>query len=274
MEDARFDRLARVLSGSRNRRSALSALLAGALVAPVPGAALAGKRQGERDVNGETWRKKPCPSGLTKCKIRKGKKKKKLRCIDTQRDAAHCGACGHACAAGQPCLNGVCGCQGPACSGCCTGTTCEPGTTVQHCGVGGGACQTCPGNECNEPACDDGACTTTPLPGKACNNDTGVCDASGRCQPAVCAGKNSPSPCFERDAATCNAGGSTCRCGASIEGINGCFQNAYCLNPPEQDCTSNADCEATFGKGSICFDATLCCLGRTGCTTPCPNPVA
>ncbi|MCA9880598.1 MAG: hypothetical protein KC442_22535 [Thermomicrobiales bacterium] len=273
MEDARFDHLARSLSGPRTRRGALSALLTGALTPLLPAAALADPRQSRRQASGETWRKRPCPSGLTKCKIRKGKKKK-LRCVDTQHDAAHCGACGHACAAGQSCLNGSCSHQEPTCSGCRTGATCEPGTTAQHCGAGGVACQVCTGDECNEPVCDNGVCATTPLPGKACNNDTGICDASGRCQPAVCAGKNSPNPCFERDAATCNDGGSTCRCGASIEGINGCFQNAYCNNPPEQDCTSNADCEASFGKGSICFDATLCCLGKTGCTTPCPNPVS
>lgn len=57
-------------------------------------------------------------------------------CTDTQRDAKHCGTCGHACAEGEACGDGVCcpqgraGCAGACCEegaacGCSSGTQCQ-----------------------------------------------------------------------------------------------------------------------------------------------------
>lgn len=101
--------------------------------------------------------------------------------------------------------------------------------------------------------------------------------------PSVCSGKNSPNPCFNRDADTCGTtpGGGSCRCGADINGNLACYENAYCNNPvSETACASNADCVARgFPIGSVCFSAEFCCgsapgVPATGCTTPCPTPSA
>lgn len=278
MEDRPFDQLVRsVADGTAStRRGVLTGVLGGllgGLLAPVlPGAeALARNRRGA--VAAETWQHKRCPAGWQRCTVRKGRKKKG-RCVDVQSDPANCGACRHACGAGQTCAGGVCAGNVAPCAGCLAGSVCAAGTTISQCGAGGAACQVCAGDDCNEPACDHGVCGTTPLPGESCNDGAGTCDASGRCQPQVCIGKTSSSPCFPEDASTCNAGGSTCRCGVSIEGINGCYEDAYCAGPTTPDCTSNADCEATFGVGSLCFADAGCCGGWTGCTSPCPNPVS
>lgn len=271
MDDLHFDHLARSLTRARSRRSALTGL-AGGLLLPLlaTDSGVAKARRHHGGVEGETWRHRKCPHPLTKCTYRKGNKKKH-RCFDLQSDSANCGACGHACPADHVCHEGVC--TGSACAGCQAGGACQPGTSIDQCGVNGETCQTCPRDECNAAVCDAGTCATTPTPGKSCNDETGICDASGKCQPVVCAGKRSASPCFPRDASTCNTSGPTCRCGTDINGINHCYENAYCNNTPGPECSSNADCEAILGRpGSICFLADGCCLSRTGCTTPCPNP--
>lgn len=145
---------------------------------------------------------------------------------------------------------------------------------IQHCGSCGNGCTG--GDACHAPSCQAGTCGTTPTPGVPCDGGAGTCDASGQCQPNtpnVCSGKNSPNPCFERDASTCNAGG-TCNCGTGLDGNLTCYENAYCNNGGPE-CASNADCEAILGRpGSVCFSAEFCCLSKTGCTTPCPSPSA
>lgn len=143
-----------------------------------------------------------------------------------------------------------------------------------NCGACGNACGG--GNACNAPACDQGACGTTPIPDVSCDGGSGTCDDAGRCVATVCAGKNAANPCFPFDAGTCNTGGSTCRCGSDLAGNVACFENAYCLSVAEGACASNADCVAKgFPQGSICFSATNCCAAgtttQTGCTTPCPT---
>ena len=273
MEDTRFDRLTRSLSGTATRRDTLAGL-AGGLLLPLllPEPLSAKDRQPDHGAHGETWRHRKCPRGLTRCTYRKGSRKKR-RCVDLQTDITNCGACGNACPVDHLCLGGVCTGNAPVCTGCRAGSACEPGTSVEQCGVNGATCQACPGDDCNAPLCAEGACSTTPTSGKSCNGDTGICDDSGKCQPLVCAGKRSASPCFPRDASTCNTSGSTCRCGTDINGINHCYENAYCNNAPGPECTSNEDCVAIIGHpGAICFLADGCCLSRTGCTTPCPNP--
>jgi hypothetical protein len=221
MEHERFDELIRRLGAAPLTRGAALRGLTGGTLAAVLGSALAAN-----ETDAKKKKKKKCKGGLTKCTVRRGKKKKSF-CVDAQNDLANCGACGNAC--------------------------------------GGG-------NACNAPACDQGACGTTPTPDVSCDGGSGTCDAAGRCVATVCAGKTAANPCFPFDAGTCNTGGSTCRCGSDLAGNVACFENAYCLSVAEGNCASNADCVAKgFPQGSICFSAPDCCLSQFGCTTPCPT---
>ncbi len=47
------------------------------------------------------------------------------------------------CGPGQECVDGTCRCTPNSCSGCCAGSTCEPGNTKDKCGKGGEACRKC-----------------------------------------------------------------------------------------------------------------------------------
>lgn len=120
-----FDRLTRALGGRLGRRQAGGMLAASGLAALLEGSGTEAKK------------KKKCKGGLTTCKIKKGKKKKRI-CVNAQSDPANCGACGHACSSGQTCTNGTCttaACiSDPAtvtCAGKCGPTANNCGTTVQ-----------------------------------------------------------------------------------------------------------------------------------------------
>jgi hypothetical protein len=123
-----------------------------------------------------------CPGAQVACKG---------RCVDTDRDAANCGSCGHVCPNGQICVNGAC-CvgDGRTCDGrgCCSGTCCA------------GVC--CPANEVcggdpQEPTCcvpNGGPCKDT-CPqhegegGEACAGIGHCC--SRFCLNDICADKRS-----------------------------------------------------------------------------------
>ena len=97
--------------------------------------------------------------------------------------------CGGSCGTtNQPvntaCTGGKCTGTGSCCTGCLSGTTCQPGNTVAACGGGGNACQTCTStNECLDPTCPSNACSTTPKPdGTSCDSGYGIC-SGGACYP-------------------------------------------------------------------------------------------
>ncbi len=119
-------------------------------------------------------------------------------CVDLQRDARHCGACGTSCAAGERCEAGACtatcGAGTTACAGACVDLQSSP----SHCGACTNACPT--GSACVAGACAAfcasprqqcgadcadlqsdpahcGACTTSCAAGSAC--------VAGRCV-AIC----------------------------------------------------------------------------------------
>jgi hypothetical protein len=70
-----------------------------------------------------------CPAGQMVCGD---------ACVDTQSDAANCGGCGNACAAGQNCTSGVCEC--PNASTLCGGVCVDAQSDTANCGGCGNAC--------------------------------------------------------------------------------------------------------------------------------------
>jgi hypothetical protein len=89
------------------------------------------------------------PQGLTACAG---------FCVDTATDAAHCGACGAACAAGESCVGGICqAAAAPQAATCpagetdCGGVCVNTQTDFGNCGGCGAACAA--GNECVAGVC-------------------------------------------------------------------------------------------------------------------------
>jgi hypothetical protein len=75
------------------------------------------------------------------------------------------------------------GCGPSSCSGCCDDAgACQPGSTVQSCGIGGMACQACdPAFDVCNPRGDPnvtGVVCYEPCPLRTC---TGCCTAAGAC---------------------------------------------------------------------------------------------
>jgi hypothetical protein len=79
-------------------------------------------------------------------------------CTDAQCGSDGCGGNCGSCQVDQECTpNGICVCTEQSCSGCCdsSGVTCEPGTSVGACGMGGQLCMTCGSGQ----ACQNQQCT-------------------------------------------------------------------------------------------------------------------
>ena len=105
---------------------------------------------------------------------------------DTTTTEAHCGTCGHACAANETCLAGVCttlACQAPLadCNDVATdGCEIDTSTDEAHCGMCGNACPagaTCVGGSCSY-ACR--AQPDDPITGQKCPIET-PCTAYAQC---------------------------------------------------------------------------------------------
>lgn len=184
MDNRQFDHLARALS----RRGTLAGLLAGLAVPLMPGAAADAKKK-----------KKKCKAGLLTCKIKKGKKKKKL-CVDGQTDPANCGACGVVCPAGQAC-----------CAGACVNTRDDE----TNCGACGNVCtlpQTCGGSG------TPGVCGCTPT----------TCEAEGKnCGqiPDACGNTLACGECTE-SRQTCGGGGTPNVCGCLADGVEFAYEGS------------------------------------------------
>ena len=106
--------------------------------------------------------------------------------VDVLTDPRNCGACGKACPADQPCLNGKCGC--PAGKILCGDKCINPKTDDENCGACGNACEQ-PADSCaQKPArvyygCMGGTCGHLKCGGTSadCNNDvaTDLCASDG-----------------------------------------------------------------------------------------------
>lgn len=90
-------------------------------------------------------------------------------CADLQTSAAHCGACGRACAAGETCTAGACGLACPTGQTACSGRCVDLNVAADNCGACG---RTCIGGQwCTAGACGggpnyavDGSLTPTAVP--------------------------------------------------------------------------------------------------------------
>lgn len=211
MEAAHFDHLTRTLSGLTSRRGTLAGLLGGLTVPILSDIGTDAKKK-----------KKKCPTGQLTCKIKKGKKKKRI-CVDGQTDPANCGACGRVCAAGQSCCGGACvnTSSNPAHCGSC-GTRC---TLPQTCGGGGkpGVCGCTPTTcEAEEKNCGD-------IP-DACNGtlDCGECTVLRQ---------------------TCGGGGVPNVCGCQPNGTVVNDRNLCCSNSCCRDELPSGQCRCAGGCG-------------------------
>lgn len=241
MDDDRFDAFSRIWGTGTSRRGALGAL-AGLAGLGLEAAAARGRHGKKRHATGRQ-------SGKRHARAAAGK-----------------GAGGNS-----------------ACAAWCHqlfGDTADAGRCTSDAAHGKGLCQQCGAADPQSLCCvrnSAGLCTDYASTGCPCPSGQ-TCDSSGQCQsatPDICSGKPASTPCFPFSSAACGTSSNrTCHCGVDLQGNAACYDLGYCNNAPLPECTSNADCEATFGPRSICFNGDGCCLSKTGCTTPCASPSA
>jgi len=188
-------------------------------------------------------------------------------CVNTLTSAIHCGGCGMACATGESCTDGVCGCPGggTSCNGSCVDTMTDPancGTCGTACGTGatcqGGACVCQTGlTDCNgvcvntmEDVNNCGTCAT------ACG--TQVCSV-GACSDTCADGlENCTGSCVNTMTSVTNCGTCGNACGAGLSCAGG-----VCACPEGQE-----DC------GAGCVDTLTSATNCGACGTACPTGAA
>ena len=185
------------------------------------------------------------------------------RCAQMATDPANCGACGHVCAPGQVCVDGVCGCGGVgACSGTCCGNVCVDTTTdLKHCGRCGHVCvagERCVGGQCAcgfqecgpGTTCCGGACVNLKTSPKHCGGCGRACSGEDRCVDGHCvcgfivcapgsgccngactdfSSPNSCGACGRKCAEGERCGGGVCSCGFQTCATDRVCCNGTCL---------------------------------------------
>jgi hypothetical protein len=180
-----------------------------------------------------------CPMGLTRC----GEE-----CVDLATNAAQCGACGTACAAGETCAAGACQIECPLGQTPCEGVCQSLATDINNCGACGNGCPL-------GLSCVEGSCALLCLPGRT--------NCGGRCVDAMAS--NDHCGGCERPCATgtrCMAG--ACRgdpCGPADTAAGRCDGDAVVR------CVSNEITREACGFGRVCVAATgdaAACAAPTG----------
>jgi hypothetical protein len=174
------------------------------------------------------------------------------RCVDTQSQREHCGACGNACPADQVCTLGRCAFSCPTGQQVCNGACVTLRTDRQHCGACGNAC----------PAgllCSEGQCQRECGPGLAlcASGDPGGVDGG---RDAVCAD-------VRVDRAHCGACGNACPSG-QICAMGRCVLSCAA---PLSECMGacrdlGADNDHCGACGTACPAGQLCSMGRCAVT--------
>ncbi|MEA2748193.1 MAG: hypothetical protein QOI41_2336 [Myxococcales bacterium] len=181
--------------------------------------------------------------------------------IDVVSDPNNCGACGNACAAGTPCLDGHCGC--PAGKILCDGFCVDPQKDDRNCGGCGVVCTT-PAGACTPTnarfACFKGVCGHL-----QCQD--GAADCNGDLFTPACKGDGCEVQNISTDRNNCGACGVTCT-GAEecIDEGNGPTCAVPCLKQGKTLC------------GTECFDLLndpgSCGSCGGGCQAPGPHQAA
>lgn len=221
-------------------------------------------------------------------------------CVDLGNAKSNCGACGHACAASEICVGGVCQTptpcaeQGQSCAtaNCCVGycgqdETCEcvsDGLECAHINTGG----CCTGQPCNP----DGYCGVCGTPGATCASDAECCQGNyaALCCAGVCTDVTNIGfvcPCAQTGESctslTCCVGfcgqDETCECVAdgsecAQTGTGGCCTGQPCNADGfcgtcrlfGVQCNSDAEC-CSGGQ----YGAALCCFDGVSLTTRCTD---
>jgi hypothetical protein len=220
-------------------------------------------------------------------------------CVNLMTDQANCGACSHACPAGQVCQAGMCGtmcdsartlCSPDGGIPYCADTNSDPA----NCGGCGVACppsQVCLSGVCkcapNTPAlCGTGAsafCTNLAEDPDNCGACSTVCPTGQYCSPTGCTlscpGTSSPCPAtgtatycadLTSDDLNCGACGKPCAPGdACVAGVCQCPTSLpdACLSGAAAYCTNRQTDSSNCGQcGNACADDATCVAGVCSCS--------
>jgi hypothetical protein len=213
-----------------------------------------------------------CSDGLTACLG---------ACVDLQTEAAHCGACGHACGLGT-CQAGGCVCASAPVQSC--GATVSPecanlASDPANCGTCGHACATeKPGSTCSGGSCqcldarpDDCGSRCTDRQTDAAN--CGTCGHACPLTNDVCVGGACQCPTDKQD--VCGSSPGTCVSLATDEQNCGtcghaCATGATCTARVCQCPALKVPCGATSSSPGKCVDTTTDTANCGGCGNVCP----
>lgn len=209
-------------------------------------------------------------------------------CVDLRTNAAHCGGCGLACAAGQRCRDSAC--EEDPCPGQleCGGVCVDPASDGANCGDCGTACaegESCIDGHCGLSSCPAGtsrcgaACVDLSSDQASCGACGASCAATEECRDGACV-DTCPAPSMrctdEEGAVSCidvTSDPQSCgSCGTACAGAESCVSGACTCEAPSMLCggvctdvmNSHGDCGAC---GNACGPEQLCVGGECTCPT-------
>lgn len=267
-EGSSLDMIARGLAGGMSRREALrvggAALVGAVAISPADAWAAATGRCPHHRVRchgtccpaGEVCLPPRRKGGKRRCGCPDHKRRCSGRCVNVHDDVRNCGTCGHACASGQVCANGVCACpSGQAmCSGVCVTLAGDP----KNCGACGHACAT-------GEVCAAGQCATQCPAGQA--NCGGICIDTAT-DPANCGACGTACPTGEACVGgVCGCPAGQTNCGGACVDLSSNVQHCGMCNTACSTYFAVSSCQAGTCHIDSCSPGWLDCDGNplTGC---------